>query len=78
MNRTATEIMPVPNEPGSEVEYDWLCRQCFDEYYLNEDDNVPLDDMRIVCMHCLRQIMRPYGAQMRFRLRQIESSSGGG
>jgi hypothetical protein len=66
---TAKTVLPVRCEKGGEVEYDWYCPQCFDKYYLHNEDTFDVKDMRIVCIHCLRKIMRPYRKQMRRRLR---------
>ena len=70
MERTATDVVPVRCEEGSEVEYDWLCPQCFRKYYLFNEDTWDVDDLCIVCIHCLREIMEPYREQMKRRLRQ--------
>lgn len=47
----ASEWIPVPQEAGSECENDWLCPACVKKY-----PDVPLDDMRAVCIHCIREL----------------------
>ena len=55
---TATSVMPIPQEEGNEIEYDWLCSNCFDKHLFNAHGTV--DDLRIVCIHCLREILKQY------------------
>jgi hypothetical protein len=49
--KTATEWLPVPQEPDSECENDWLCPECVTRY-----PDLPLDDLRAVCIHCIREL----------------------
>ena len=65
---TATEVVPIRCE-GREVEYDWLCPQCYRKYYM-DNDNWKTDDLALVCMYCLREIMKPYRKQTRHWLRR--------
>lgn len=52
---TATDVGPVPQELGSET--DWLCNDCWREAFAG---TLGVDDIRAVCIHCLRKIMKPY------------------
>ena len=70
VERTARKVLPIRNDDGSEVEYDWLCPQCFKKYYLENEGTFDVDDLRAVCIRCMRKIMAPYQRQMRRRLRQ--------
>ncbi len=73
IHRTATDVVPIRCEEGSEVEYDWLCPQCYRKYCLDNEDTWDVDDLVVVCIHCLRKIMRPYRKQMRRKLRRSAS-----
>ena len=55
---TATAVVPIPQEDGSEIENDWLCPDCYEKFVVN--DNGGLDDLQVVCIHCLREILKPY------------------
>ena len=58
---TATAVVPIQREEGCEVENDWMCPQCYKKYFLSEHDDDPgIDDLRAVCIHCLRKILKPY------------------
>lgn len=67
---TATDVVPIRCEEGSEIEHDWLCPQCFRKYYLDNRNAFDVDDLRAVCIHGLREVMKPYREQMRRRLRR--------
>ena len=56
VEHTALDWMPVPQEPGSECDNDWLCPTCLKKY-----PDVLLDDMRAICMHCIRDLKRGFG-----------------
>ena len=58
---TATEVVPIPQPDGSEVENDWLCPQCVQRYFIGLDCDV--EDLRMVCIHCLRKLLKPYQKQ---------------
>lgn len=47
----ASDWIPVPQEPGSECENDWLCPTCIKKF-----PDVPLDDLRALCIHCIRKL----------------------
>ena len=68
IQRTATDVVPVRCGEGGEVEYDWLCPQCHKKYFLDNEDTWDVDDIVVVCIHCLREIMKPYRKQMRRKL----------
>ena len=57
---TATEVVPVLQPEGSEVEADWLCRECFDKHFGDEPDSGDISDLRVVCIHCRRKALKPY------------------
>lgn len=52
---TAVEAIPMPQEDGSEVESDWMCPSCAEEMV-----NSNIENLRPVCMHCIRKVIKPY------------------
>lgn len=70
MRGTATDVVPVRCAEGGEVEYDWLCPQSYKKYFLDNENTFDVDDIVVVCIHCLREIMKPYRRQMRRKLRR--------
>lgn len=51
LDGSADRWCAVPSaEPSSEVLYDWLCDECF----RTGADVVPVEDLRCVCIHCVR------------------------
>ena len=70
IQRTAADIVPVRCEEGGEVEYDWLCPKCYMKYYIDNEKVREVDDLIVVCIHCLRKIMKPYHKQMRRKLQR--------
>jgi hypothetical protein len=65
--------VPVRCEEGSEVEHDWLSPQCYRKCYVDNDNTWDVDDLVVVCIHCLRKIMKPYRRQMKRRLKNISA-----
>lgn len=53
LDGTADDVVPIPQADGSEVEFDWLCPQCYAD--LAAENGV--DDLRYVCIHCLRGLL---------------------
>jgi hypothetical protein len=62
MEHTAEKAVAVDkDDPLDENEYDWICPDCYKECFLrDEDDEVPLDNLRAVCMHCAKGVMAYY------------------
>lgn len=57
----AGAIVPVPAEGGGEVENDWFCTKCYERFFGDEADSEPdPDNVHLVCMHCLRDVLKPY------------------
>jgi len=56
---TATDVVPILLGEGNEVEYDYICDQCFKKYFIGQSND--LGDLRTVCIHCLREIVDRYG-----------------
>ena len=57
---SASEIVPVPLEEGTEVESDWLCRECYEKHFGVDGGGAGIDELRAVCIHCLRQLLTAY------------------
>ena len=55
MEGTAADLVRVPQDEGSEVKYDWACRECYEKL---QRDECPVEDLRAVCVHCLRACLR--------------------
>lgn len=55
---TATDVLPIPQEEGNEIENDWLCVACFEKFAIKRQGTV--EDLRVVCIHCLRGLLKPY------------------
>lgn len=58
---TADDVVAVPQPEGSEVEFDWVCPKCH-EKLIGQDlaGTADLDDLRAVCIHCLRLLLKRY------------------
>jgi len=69
MSGTAADVVPIRCEEGREAEFDWLCPECYRKYWLGNNDWTT-GDLALVCIHCLRKIMKPYRRQMRRKLRR--------
>ena len=57
---TATDVVPIVLDEGTEVEADWLCPECVQKHFGDEWDKCEIADLRAVCIHCLRQVLEPY------------------
>ena len=57
---TAKEIVPIPRDKESEVENDWLCLECAERHFGPNAQAGDIDDLRCVCIHCLRELVQPY------------------
>ncbi len=55
---TATGVVPPPQEDGNNIANDWLCPDCYERIC-----TLGLDDIRAVCIHCLRELLKPYQKQ---------------
>lgn len=51
---TSKDWVAIPLRPddGREVDSDWLCPDCADEY----DAGINIDKLKPVCMHCVRKL----------------------
>ena len=63
---TADDALAIPQPEGSEVEFDWLCRKCYEDQAAGAGG----DDLRVVCIHCLRELLK--------RCRRLVSPGGEG
>jgi len=59
LDGTATDIVPIPLGEGGEVEHDYICDRCYGKHFIRGSDD--LEDLRTVCIHCLREMLKPYG-----------------
>jgi hypothetical protein len=51
----------VRQPEGSEVEFDWICPECYERYFgQDQDGSADVDDLRAVCIHCLRLLLKRY------------------
>jgi len=57
---TAADIVRLPNQIGGEAKYDWICAECFEKHFGDGPDKGDLTDLRAVCIHCLRRVLKPY------------------
>jgi len=57
---TAKEVVATPQDAGSEVENDWLCPECAERHCGPNSRVGDIDDLRCVCVHCLRKLVEPY------------------
>jgi hypothetical protein len=58
---TADEAVAVEREDGGEITHDWICSACYEKHFLSPSCiEAKLEDLRIVCLHCLREITKPY------------------
>lgn len=57
---TATDVIPIPQKEGREVDADWLCPECFEKHFLGGADSKDMSDLRAVCIHCLRRSLGRY------------------
>ena len=55
---TASDVLPIPQDVGSETENDWLCTDCFEKFAITQQGTI--ENLRVVCIHCLRKLLRPY------------------
>ena len=46
----------LPNDHIQEVDYDWLCPECF-EIFQEEGADPLMDVMKCVCMHCANHLL---------------------
>lgn len=53
---TAKTAFAIPQTPPSEVEYDWICEEC----YKRHPDKHKIKDLRAVCCHCIKKVIEPY------------------
>ena len=47
----STDWNAVPNDDSPEVDFDWFCSECRCKL-----PDVDVDDMRAICIHCVREL----------------------
>lgn len=47
----STHWCPVPIEEGSELESDWLCPECLEQF-----PDIDIKLLQPICMHCVREL----------------------
>jgi hypothetical protein len=67
-NGTATDVVPLPNQTGGEVESDWICPECFAKHFGDGPAKGDITDLRAVCIHCLRKALKPYQDKVKSEL----------
>lgn len=50
-----TEWCPIPSD-HPEVDHDWLCPKCLEQF-----SDIGIDDIRAVCIHCVRDLQKKAG-----------------
>lgn len=56
-----TDWNAVPNDDSPEVDFDWLCDECY-----RKQPDVNVDDLRAICIHCVRVLQAKAGVTDRF------------